>query len=135
MSTEIVTLHNALVQQTGCYCEQVTFEFVTPRPQVLPASLALCLLSTPSHGSDIGDFVCDENTLERARFLIMLVPTMTIHMAQKCLGYSEDQDTPTHSGEALYNLFCLARSMGREEFVTGSSSMLSELAAHQLWLA
>jgi hypothetical protein len=127
VSNEIATLQNALVQQSGCYC-QVTFEFVAPR--ILSASLGLRLLSSPSHGSNICDVVSDENTLERARFLIMLVPSMTIHMALKCLDYSEGHQ----SGESLYNLFRLARSMGREEFVKGST-MLSDTAAHQLWMA
>jgi hypothetical protein len=109
ISSEFVTLQNALAQQCGCHCEQVTFEFV--RPRVLPATLALHLLSNRSQVDSFAD--TDENTIERARFLLMLVPAMT----------------------AFYNLLNSAKTMERNAFVKSKSSMLSETSALQLWLA
>ncbi|KAL7510463.1 hypothetical protein ACHAXN_007709 [Cyclotella atomus] len=130
ISSEFVTLQNALAQQCGCHCEQVTFEFV--RPRVLPATLALHLLSNRSQVDSFAD--TDENTIERARFLLMLVPSMTVHMAFQCIGFSQGQSSSS-SGKAFYNLLNSAKTMERNAFVKSKSSMLSETSALQLWLA
>jgi hypothetical protein len=130
VSSEFVTLQNALAQQCGCHCEQVTFEFV--RPRVLPATLALHLLSNRSQVDSFAD--TDENTIERARFLLMLVPSMTVHMAFQCIGFSQGQSSSS-SGKVFYNLLNSAKTMERNAFVKSKSSMLSETSALQLWLA
>lgn len=131
ISSDFVTLQNALVQQCGCHCEQVTFEFV--RPRVLSATLALHLLSDRSQASVIPD-ISDENTIERARFLLMLVPSMTVHTALRCVGFHKTQ-FDSSSDEVFFNLLNSAKTMERNAFVESKSSILSELSAHQLWLA
>ena len=133
VSNEFVTVQNALALQSGCHCDQVTFQFV--RPRVLPATLALHLISNRSLTTDITDFISDENTSERARFLLMLVPSMTVHMALACLGHSEDQYHCEQSGEALYKLLHSAKTTSRKNFVDKTSSILSNMSANQLWLA
>jgi hypothetical protein len=132
-TSEMVTLQNALVQQSGCHCDQVTFEFVKPR--VLPATLALHLISNQTQTCGIADFISDENTMERARFLMMLVPSMPVHVALRCLGCSGDQHPPTNSGKMMYDLLHSAKSMRRNDFVESAKSILSDTSSHQLWLA
>jgi hypothetical protein len=131
ISSEFVILQNALVQQCGCHCEQVTFEFV--RPRVLSATLALHLRSDRSQAGVIPE-ISDENTIERARFLLMLVPSMTVHTALRCIGFPEAQ-FDSSSDEVFYNLLNSAKTMERNAFVESKSSILPELSAHQLWLA
>ncbi|KAL3781743.1 hypothetical protein HJC23_004842 [Cyclotella cryptica] len=130
LSNEVVTLQNALVQQSGCH---MTFEFVTLR--ILSASLALLLVSNSIHDTNIADLVSDEDTVERARFLINLVPSMPVHVALKCLGCSGTQSSQEHPGKALYNIFCWAKTLRREDFLLKTSTILPEISAHQMWLA
>lgn len=132
LANEISTLQNALVQQNGCRCE-VTFEFV--KPQVLSATLALHLISNQTQGGGISDSNMNENTVERARFLMMLVPSMTVHMALGSLGCCEKLKSSNDSGRLLYDLLFLAKKTSRSDFVKNASTMLSDVTAQQLWLA
>ena len=132
ISHEIVTLQNALVMQPGCYCNRITFELVTPR--VLSATLALHLIINQSRIDNISHFIADEHVVERARFLMMLVPSMTVRVALKCLG-STNQESQITSGEAFFGLLHAAKSMKRENFVDNTTAVLSDTAANQLWLA
>ena len=135
LANEISTLQNALVQQSGCRCE-VTFEFV--KPQVLPATLGISLYDdlrlNQTQGGGISDSIMNENTVERARFLMMLVPSMTVHMALGCLGCCENLELSKDSGHLLCDLLCLAMKKSRSDFVKNTSTVLSDIAAQQLWL-
>lgn len=126
LTGEIVTLQNAAIQQIGCPAERVTFEFVGPR--TLSASIALRLTSAPPECGDL-DFISDQSVQERARFLVTLVPTMTVHMALRCC--LDD------SGKAnsLSDLFEMARSTSRDMFPYKMEGVLSKRASDQLWSA
>lgn len=138
LSTEIVTLQNSVIQQSGCPCDYVTFEYVA-RPRAVAASIAIrsASVSTPHESSQIAEFVLDENVQERARLLVMLVPTMTVHMALKCLGYSSESrnNNVEDSSQALQNLFRIARQSTRDLFPYKMEGILSQRCAHQLWMA
>ena len=102
----------------------------------LPASLALHLITNRSTvEKSVADFASDEKTAERARFLLMLVPSMTVRMALKCMGLSEEHGASDRSGEAFYRLLSTAKVMSRADFVDSTSSILSDISAQQLWLA
>ncbi|KAL3822599.1 hypothetical protein ACHAXA_006384, partial [Cyclostephanos tholiformis] len=124
LSGELVTLQNAVIQQTGCPVERVSFEYVGPR--ALSASIAMLLMSTPP---EIGGHhsISDQIVQERAWFLIALVPTMTMHMALRCcLEYSSGSNS-------LSDLFEVARSTSRDMFPYKMDGILSKCASDQLW--
>jgi hypothetical protein len=126
LSGDIVTLQNAVVQQIGCPTETVSFEYVGSR--ALSASIAMRLMSAPA---EIGGlhFISDQDVQERARFLITLVPTMTVHMALRCCL---DNSIGTNS---LCELFEVARNTSREMFPYKMDGILSKCASDQLWSA
>lgn len=137
LSSEIFTLQNALIQQSGCFCEDVSFEYVAPR--TLPSSIAFRASTTPSsHQSHwISTMLHDENVIERARFLLNIVPTMSVHMALSCLrcsGGSSDEES-MGSGHMIQNLFKSATTLSRKDFIQRSDSRISSVCADQIWLA
>jgi len=137
LSSEIFTLQNALIQQSGCFCEDVSFEYVAPR--TLPSSIAFRASTTPSsHQSHwISNMLHDENVIERARFLLNIVPTMSVHMALSCLrfsGGSSDEES-MGSGHIIQNLLKSATTLSREDFIQKSDTRMSSVCADQLWLA
>lgn len=133
LSGDIITLQNAVNRQSGCPAEHVTFEFVAPRSLAAAIALRLMSLSTNLQESTLlAEFILDENVRERARFLVMLAPTMTVHMALRCLGcLSSGLD----SAEAMHNLFRLATITPRDLFPHKLEGVLSRTASEQLWLA
>ena len=133
VSTEFFTLQNALVQQKGCHCDHVTFEYVKPR--VLSSTLALHLIENSDQSRDLSNFTADENTIERARFLMMLVPSMSVHMVLGCLCRTKNHEPCNQSGQALFNLLLAAKTMRNKDFIRSTRTILSDIAAHQLWLA
>jgi len=138
LSGEIVTLQNAVVQQSGCACERVTFEYIAPRALAASIALRSASVSTPKESNDISEFIIsDENVQERARFLIMLVPTMAVHEALRCLGFSTETNNENimESGEALQKLFGMARNTSQDLFPYKMEGVLSSDCAAQLWLA
>lgn len=135
--SEIVTLQNALMQQSGCPCETVTFEYTSPRTLSSSIALQFCNSDKVNESSRISQFASDENVQERARFLICLVPTMTVHNALRCLcsdpsGGFEDQ---CGGATVMQTLLSLARDTSRELFPHKVSSMIPQGCAEQLWLA
>ena len=126
LTGEIVTLQNAVIQQIGCPAERVTFEYVGPR--TLSASIALRLISAPPECGDL-HFISNQSVQERARFLIALVPTMTVHMALRCC--LED----SVKANSLSDLFEMARSTSRDMFPYKMEGVLSKRASDQLWSA
>jgi len=135
LTGEIVTLQNAVIQQNDCPCEHVTFEYAVPRTLAASIALQVASVSNPQNSSKIAEFVSDENVQERARFLVMLVPSMTVHMALRCLGFSTESNC-IESGEALQNLLSIAKSTPQELFPDKIEDIkLSSSCAQQLWLA
>lgn len=132
LSGDIITVQNAVNQQSGCPAEHVTFEFVAPRSLATSIALKLTSVSNPQDSCQLSEFILDENVRERARFLVMLVPTMTVHMAMRCLGYGSSE---INSGEAMHNLFVLATTTQRDLFPRTMEGMLSANASEQLWSA
>lgn len=130
---EIATLQNAVMQQSGCPCEHVTFEYATPRS--LAASIALRSASASTLSRKVAEFVSDENVQERARFLVMLCSGISVHMALRCLGFSPESNNSTESGVALQNLFSMAKNTSRDLFPYKTEGVLSVRAAEQLWMA
>jgi hypothetical protein len=124
LSGEMVTLQNALIQQIGCPAERVTFEYVSPR--TLSASIALRLTSAPPECGGL-HFISDQSVQERARFLISLVPTMTVHMALRCCIANSVK------ANSLSDLFEIARSTSRDMFPYKMEGVLSKCASDQLW--
>jgi len=139
--SEIVTMQNALMQQSGCPCETVTFEYTSPRTLSSSIALQFCNSSEVHKSSRISQFASDENVQERARFLICLVPTMTVHTALKCLwcadssGTFEDEFDDDCGATAMQTLLSLARETSRELFPHKVTSMMTKACAEQLWLA
>ncbi len=137
LSSEIFALQNAIIQQSGCFCEDVSFEYVVPR--TLPSSIAFRASATPSsHRSHwVSNMLHEENVIERARFLLNIVPTMSVHMALSCLrtsrGSSDEESNA--SGCILQDLLKSATNSAREEFIQKSDRLISSVCADQLWLA
>ena len=131
LSGDMITLQNAVDQQSGCPAD-VTFEFVSPRSLTASIALKLISVSDPHESNQLAKFVLDENVRERARFLLMLVPTMTVHMALKCMGYSSSE---IESGEAMHSLFVLAKRTPRDLFSQKVKGILPKSTSDQLWLA
>ena len=134
--SEIVMMQNALMQQSGCPCENVSFEYTSPRTLSSSIALQFCSSSEVHESSRISQFVSDENVQERARFLICLVPTMTVHTALKCMcdnssGRCEDDGGAT----MMQTLLSLARDTSRELFPHKVTSVMPKACAEQLWLA
>ena len=134
LSAEITTLQNA-VMASGCPCEYVTFEYVS-RPRSIAASIALRALSvsTPQESSEIAEFVVDEDVHERARLLVTLIPSITLHAAVRALNcLSSDNIDPA---KALHSLFFMAKQTTLELFTSKMEGILSsQAAAQQLWMA
>ncbi len=135
--SEIVKMQNALMQQSGCPCENVTFEYTSPRTLSSSIALQFCNSGEVNESSRISQFASDENVQERARFLICLVPTMTVHTALRCLcpdtsGRLENQ---CGGATAMQTLLSLARNTSRELFPHKVASMIPTPCAEQLWLA
>ena len=82
VSSDITTLQNALVQQSGCPCEKVIFQFVLPT--VLSASIAQTLLlahqdvATTKIDNWPERNAQDSKIQEQARFLLSISPTLTV---------------------------------------------------------
>ena len=135
ISSELASLQNALVQQSGCHCEDVTFEYVAQR--ALSSSIALQLANTSGckdNFDDISEVATDETVVERARFLLLLVPTLTVHMALASLRDDRNHGF-TDSAVAMQRLFCLAKSTQCEQFIQRTNGVMSDVAAKQFWLA
>jgi len=135
--SEIIRMQNALMPQSGCPCETVTFEYTSPRTLSSSIALQFCNNGGVSESSRISQFASDENVQERARFLICLVPTMTVHNALRCLcsetsGTFEDR---FGGATAMQTLLSLARDTSRESFPNKVSSIIPNFCAEQLWLA
>jgi len=126
LTNEIVTLQNALIMQSGCPAEHVTFEYVGPR--TLSASIAVRLISCASRDDSdyLNDISNDCVMQESVRFLITLIPTMTVHMAVRCL---------TKANNSFFALFHLAMNTSRDIFPTRMEGILSKNASDQLWTA
>lgn len=136
LSTEIINLQNAVIQQSGCPCDYVTFEY-SHRPRSVAASIALRAesVSSSQESSQISEFVAEENVQERVRFLVMLIPTMSVHMACKALGFQVETGTSQlESGKALQNLFQLAKTTAKDLFPYKMEGILSSKCAEQLWM-
>ena len=133
LMSKIATLQNAVIQQS-CPCKHVTFEFVAPRTLAATIALRSVSASTAQYSSQVATFISDEDVQERARFLLMLVPSMTVHMAARALGFSVETGG-IGSSEALQNLFSLARSTPRDLFPSKTEGILSSTSAEQLWRA
>jgi len=136
LSTEIVNLQNACAQQSGCPCDYVTFEY-SHRPRSVAASIALRAesVSSSQESSQISEFVAEENVQERVRFLVMLIPTMSVHMACKALGFQVETGTSQlESGKALQTLFQLAKTTTKDLFPYKMEGILSSRCAEQLWM-
>ena len=137
LSTEIVNLQNACARQSGCPCDYVTFEY-SHRPRSVAASIALRAesVSSSQESSQISEFVAEENVQERLRFLVMLIPTMSVHMACKALGFQAEESgtSQLESGKALQTLFQLAKTTSRDLFPYKMEGILSSRCAEQLWM-
>lgn len=137
LSTEIVNLQNAVIQQSGCPCDYVTFEY-SHRPRSVAASIALRAesVSSSQESCQISEFVAEENVQERVRFLVMLIPTMSVHMACKALGFQAEEPgtSQLESGKALQNLFQLAKTTSKDLFPYKMEGILSSRCAEQLWM-
>lgn len=126
LNNEIVTLQNALIMQSGCPAEHVTFEYVGPR--TLSASIAVRLISSCAYSTDDGgdclnDISNDCVLQESVRFLITLILTMTVHMAIRCMS------------KGLFALFHLAMNTTRDIFPIKMEGILSNNASDQSWTA
>lgn len=132
LTEDIINLQNAVNRQSGCPTEHVTFEFVSPRSLAASIALKLMSVSNPQESSQLAEFILDEKVRERARFLIMLVPTMTVHMAVRCMGFSSNG---IESGEAMHNIFVLATKTPRDLFPQKMKGILPMNVSAQLWLA
>ncbi len=135
--SEIVTMKNALMQQSGCPCDNVTFEYTSPRTLSSSIALQFCNSGEVNESSRISQFASDENVQERARFLICLVPTMTVHNALRCLcpDTSKSFEDQFGGATAMQTLFSMARDTSRELFPHKVASMIPYACAEQLWLA
>ena len=126
------------MQQSGCPCERVTFEYVAPRTLAASIALQSASVSSPRESNRISELITsDENVQERARFLIMLVPSMTLHMALRCLGFfcvEEPNAVKMESSEAMQKLFAMAKNTSRDLFPYKMEGMLSSVCAQQLWM-
>ena len=133
--SDIVMLQNALIQQSGCPCENVSFEYTSPRTLSSSIALQFCNSNDAHQSSRISQFASDENVQERARFLICLVPTMTVHTALKCLGAESPSDRPEDDGggEAMQKLMSLASNTTRALFPHKVTSLMPKACAEQLW--
>jgi len=127
--SEIVMMQNALI---GCPCENVAFEYTSPRTLSSSIALQFCNGGEVDKSSRISQLASDENVQERARFLICLVPTMTVHNALRCLSANSEDDS---GATAMQLLFTTARDTSRELFPHKVSSMMPKVCADQLWLA
>lgn len=138
--SEIMTMQNALMQQNGCPCETVTFEYTSPRTLSSSIAWQFCNSSEIHKSSRVSHFASDENVQERARFLICLVPTMTVQNALRSLrsnsfGISEDEFEDDGGATAMQTLLSLARDTSRELFPHKVASVIPEVCAQQLHLA
>ena len=128
LTNEIVTLQNAMIMQSGCPAEHVTFEYVGPR--TLSASIAVRLISSCASSTDSSDCLNDISNdcviQESVRFLITLIPTMTVHMAIRCMSKANN---------SLFALFHLAMNTPRDIFPTKMDGILSKYSSDQLWTA
>ena len=128
LTNEIVTLQNAMIMQSGCPAEHVTFEYVGPR--TLSASIAVRLISSCASSTDssdcLNDIANDYVVQESVRFLITLIPTMTVHMAIRCMSKANN---------SLFALFHLAMNTPRDIFSTKMDGILSKYSSDQLWTA
>ena len=132
LSTDIATLQNAVFQQNGCQCV-ATFEYVAPRTLAASIAVRSASVCTTKESSNIADIVSEEQ--ERARFLLMLVPSMTVHMALRCLGYSSDSNVVVDSGEAMQHLFEMIKNTNRDLLPFKLEGMGLSRVAEQLWMA
>ncbi len=128
---QILLMQNALMQQSGCPCENISFEYTSLR--TLSASIALQFYNSSDvhKSSRISQYATEENIQERARFLICLVPTMTVHVALRCLCSDSCHDGGATSMQMLMSM---ARDTTRELFPHKVSSLMPKACAEQLWV-
>lgn len=82
----IAMLQNAVVAQSGCPCEHITFHFVAP--DSLSYALAEVVLEHDTVEEPrewVETFAHDADVQERARFFLSIVPTMTVYGALQLL--------------------------------------------------
>lgn len=128
---QILLMQNALMQQSGCPCENISFEYTSLRTLSSSIALQFCNSSDVHKSSRISQYATEENIQERARFLICLVPTMTVHVALRCLCSDSCHDG---GATAIQKLMSMASNTTRELFPHKVTSLMPKTCAEQLWL-
>ncbi|EJK45804.1 hypothetical protein THAOC_35564 [Thalassiosira oceanica] len=110
LSQDILTIQNSVI----CHCN-ISFDYCAPRTF---ASAILLRVASSTESSppivDIGDVLSDFEVLERVRFLLDMIPLMTVHQALRVLG--QESGLCDTSGAALNELFRLARESTSDQF-------------------
>ena len=127
---QILMMQNALMQQSGYPCENISFEYTSLRTLSSSVAIQFCNSSDVHKSSRISQYATEENIQERARFLICLVPTMTVHVALGCLCSDSCHD----GGAAAMQMLTMAKDTTRELFPHKVSSLMPKACAEQLWL-
>ena len=73
--TEIVNLENAIVKQQGCPCDYLCVRYI--KPSILSSSIAMVASKHFDHYSNA--FFSDCDKLEKARFLLSIIPSLTAY--------------------------------------------------------
>ena len=110
LSQDILTIQNSVI----CHCN-ISFDYCAPRTF---ASAILLRVAASTESSppivDVGDVLSDFDVLERVRFLVDMIPLMTVHQALRVLG--QESGLCDSSGVALNELFRLARESTPDQF-------------------
>lgn len=77
-------LQNALVKQRGCVCQKISFKYV--EPSVLGATIAQLIISQQCAPFVGFDSLFTDHALEKASFLLGLMPSLTVYEALSLLN-------------------------------------------------
>eukprot|EP01083_Nonionella_stella_P256261 878517_1 len=97
---DISLLENALVKQKGCPCEEISFQYLATKG--LSFAIAQIVFSGHTFDELTSDNPFDDDTLEKARFILSLAPSMTVH---ECIKAFEGQHNAS-LGELLVSMTC-----------------------------
>lgn len=73
--TDIANLQNAIVRQRGCPCDHLCLQYVVPN--ILSITI-VAIASDHLHNHFLDQLTFDGLILEKARFLLSIVPTLTV---------------------------------------------------------
>ena len=110
LSQDILTIQNSVI----AHCN-ISFDYCAPR--TFASTILLRVASSIESSSpivDVGDVLSDFEVLERVRFLVDMIPLMTVHQALRVLG--QENGLCGSSGVALKKLFRLARESTSDQF-------------------